>query len=285
MIKNQLIDLQEHCFKLLDLLGQLHPEAFLKTIDWLDIAAGVESVKVTTAKHDDTVAYCGTAMAYEDKRSELLSNLATRLTIFNFVWGSFESVAKTLLGDKRSSIVDRAINFLKQNYISSPPIAGYKDALRDLAALIKDDSTYEVSSDAFKIKGPADLNGLGLHVVRKIRNDLAHGSANLPRPDDWGQGDTNSQSSERRHLKLIDTCTRLVLLTVQMLLLVHVREKKKPLSVLWMRKVIGSNLLSSRPCISFTFKPMTVRPMKWMAVNYLSLMRRSLFKTDLNRSW
>ena len=226
MSKNRLIDLQEHCFELEEFLSQWDHVSFSNAIDWLDIAAGVESVKVTTAKHDDTVAYCGAVMDYEDERSNLLSNLATRLTIFNFVWGSFESVAKTLLGDKRWGIVDKVINFLKQNYISSLPIAGYKDTLCDLSALIKDDSTYEVCSNAFKIKEPADLNGLGLNVVRKIRNDLAHGSAHLPRPDDWGEGETNSQFSERRHLKLIDTCTRIVLLTVQMLLLVHVRGKE-----------------------------------------------------------
>ena len=226
MSKNQLINLQEHCFELKEFLGQWDQVPFFNAMAWLDIAAGVESVKLTIAKHDDTLAYCGTAMAYEDKCSELLSNLITKLTIFNFVWGSFESVAKTLLGDKKWGIVDKAINFLKQNYISSLPIAGYKDALCDLSALIKDDSTYEVCSDAFKIKVPAELNGLGLNVVRKIRNDLAHGSAHLPRPDDWGEGETNSQSSERRHLKLIDTCTRIVLLTVQMLLLVRVRGKE-----------------------------------------------------------
>ncbi len=226
MSRNRLIDLQKHCYELEEFLSQLDQVRFLNTIDWLDIAAGVESVKVTTAKHDDTVAYCGTVMDYENERSKLLSNLATRLTIFNFVWGSFESVAKTLLGDTKGSIVNKTINFLTQNYISGLPIAGYKDALSDLSALIKDDSTYEVCSNAFKIKKPDDLNGIGLHVVRKIRNDLAHGSAHLPRPDDWGVRETNSQSSDRRHLKLIDTCTRIVLLTVQMILLVHVRGKE-----------------------------------------------------------
>ena len=226
MGKNQLINLQKHCFELREFLGQWDQLLFLNAMDWLDIAAGVESVKVTTAKHDDSLAYCGTAMDYEDKRSELLSNLATRLTIFNFVWGSFESVAKTLLGNKKRGIVDKTIKFLKQNYISGLPIAGYKDALCDLREFIESNGTYEVCSDTFKLSGPADLNGLGLNVVRKIRNDLAHGSAHLPRPDDWGEGETNSQSSERRHLKLIDTCTRIVLLTVQMLLLVHVRGKE-----------------------------------------------------------
>ena len=226
MSKNQLIDLQEHCFELLELLGQLHPVAFSNATDWLDIAAGVESVKVTTAKHDGTLVYCGTAMAYEDKRSELLSNLATRLTIFNFVWGSFESVAKALLGDEKPSIAVKAVKFLKQHYICSLPITGYKDALCDLCELLERDGTYEVCGDAFKLNNPADLNGIGLNVVRMIRNSLAHGNAHLPLPDDWGEGKTELLSSEHRHLKLIDTCTRIILLTVQMLLLVHVRGKE-----------------------------------------------------------
>ena len=225
MRRNQLIDLQEHCFELKEFLGQWDQVPFLNAMAWLDIAAGVESVKVTTAKHDDTLAYCGTAMAYEDKRSELLSNLTTRLIIFNFVWGSFETVAKVFLGIERYGVVDKTIKFLKQNYSPSRPIAGYKDTLYSLRKFIEEDATYEVRSDAFKLNDSDDLNGLGLNVVKDIRNDLAHGSAYLPRPDDWGEGKTNLQSSEHRHLKLIDTCTRIVLLTVQMVLLVHVRGK------------------------------------------------------------
>ena len=225
MRRNQLIDLQEHCFELKEFLGQWDQVPFLNAMAWLDIAAGVESVKVTTAKHDDTLAYCGTAMAYEDKRSELLSNLTTRLIIFNFVWGSFETVAKVFLGIERYGVVDKTIKFLKQNYSPSRPIAGYKDTLYSLRKFIEEDATYEVRSDAFKLNDSDDLNGLGLNVVKDIRNDLAHGSAYLPRPDDWGEGKTNLQSSEHRHLKLIDTCTRIVLLTVQMVMLVHVRGK------------------------------------------------------------
>ena len=52
MKNSQLIDIQEHCFKLGELLSALHQFQYLAAIDWLDIAAGVESVKVTTAKHD-----------------------------------------------------------------------------------------------------------------------------------------------------------------------------------------------------------------------------------------
>ena len=79
MENGQLIDIQEHCFKLREFLGELNQIKYIAAIDWLDIAAGVESVRVTTAKHDDSLVFCGEAIAYENKRSELLSNLATRL--------------------------------------------------------------------------------------------------------------------------------------------------------------------------------------------------------------
>ena len=93
---NLLIDIQEHCFRLREVLSQLDQFKYMLAIDWLDIAAGVESVKITTAKYDDSTTYCRGAFEYEGKRSELLSQLATKLTIFNFVWGSFESVAEML---------------------------------------------------------------------------------------------------------------------------------------------------------------------------------------------
>ena len=225
MKTSQLIDIQEHCFKLGELLSALHQFEYLVAIDWLDIAAGVESVKVTTAKHDSSLMFCGEAADYQDKRSELLSNLATRLTIFNFVWGSFESVAKVLMNQQKGSIVNKSIRFLKQNYSPRSPIAFYEDSLHTLRELIEDNGSYEVDCQDFELNDLADLNGLGLHVVRKIRNDLAHGSAQLPMPDDWGSEKTDLLPSEHRHLDLIDTCTRIILLTVQMLLLGHVRGK------------------------------------------------------------
>ena len=44
-------------------------------------------------------------------------------------------------------------------------------------------------------------------------------------PDDWGSAKTDLLPSEHRHLDLIDACTRIILLTVQMLLLGYVRGK------------------------------------------------------------
>ena len=224
MKNNQLIDIQKHCFRLSELLSELHTFAFLSAVDWLTIASGVESVKVRTTKHDYDIIYCGSACEYEEKRSELLSLLTTQLTIFNFVWGGFESVTKLFLPEKqRKSVVDPTIHLLKKHYGSEPFLAFYGDQLIALYRYLEDDTYYNQYCTAFKLHNVDDLPGLGLHVVRKIRNELAHGSAVMPLPDDWGEKSKKLLPSEHRHLDLVNTCTRVILLTIQMLLLVHVR--------------------------------------------------------------
>ena len=222
----KLIDLQVHCFRLGELLNELDPYAFSSANDWLTIASGVESVKVRTAKHDETVLYCRGAFEYEDKRSELLSHLTTKLTIFNFVWGSFESLTKALLKKKHRSIVELAISFLKQHYGSEPSLAFYNDYLCNLYYYIEHNEFYKSYCKEFKFHNFADLPGLGLHIVRKIRNELAHSSAAMPRPDDWGEKSVELSPSEQHHLYLVDTCTRILLFTIQMLLLAHTRGQK-----------------------------------------------------------
>lgn len=137
MKNGQIVEIQEHCFKLRELLGQLDPFEYILPYDWLNIAAGVESVTVTTSKHDESVMYCRGAFEYEEKRSKLLSHLTTKLTIFNFVWGSFESIVETLelpklpghLRQVGDSPVIRTLWFLKQNYGSGESIVFYNEEL------------------------------------------------------------------------------------------------------------------------------------------------------------
>ena len=86
--------------------------------------------------------------------------------------------------------------------------------------------SYNEYRTEFKFQNFGDIPGLGLHVVRKIRNDLAHGSAVMPISDDWGEKSGKLSRSEHRHLYPIDTCTRILLFTIQMFLLAHVRGKK-----------------------------------------------------------
>lgn len=224
MENNQLIDIQTHCFRLRELLSELHRFAFLSATDWLNIASGIESVTVNTSKYDNDIIYCSSACDFEEKRSELLSLLTTRLTVFNFVWGSFESVTKIFLPEKqRKMVVDPTIRFLKKHYCSEPTLAFYRDQLYTLYKYLENHGIYKKYCTEFRLKNRDDLHGLGLHVVRKIRNELAHGSPEMPLPDDWGEKASNLLPPEHRHLELVDTCTRILLFTIQMLLLVRVR--------------------------------------------------------------
>ncbi len=246
MKNNQvIIDLQKHCFRLRELLGQLDPFGFILAIDWLNIAAGVESVKVSTTKHDDSVMYCSGAFEFEEKRSELLSYLTTRLTIFNFVWGSFESVVEALnlpslpkhLKQVGDSPVMRTLWFLKQNYGSEESVAFYNDEMQNLRNLepkygFYNDNRKKVNKSQKTNKHKkvhfndhANSHGLGLDIVRRSRNALAHGNAIMPIPDEWGAGKTELLISEQQHLEFIDTSTRIILLTVQMLLFAYLQGK------------------------------------------------------------
>jgi len=79
---------------------------------------------VVTAQGDTSLEYCGTAMRYEDDRSALLSQLATSIAVFSFVWGAFESV---------TSIVDPpSIPKTERKDDNNQPVARVVYALRSL---------------------------------------------------------------------------------------------------------------------------------------------------------
>lgn len=94
------LDLQEHCDLLSRALSELtyleSSGMLLLAADWLNLASGVCHVKIQTDRFDESSQYCGGAYRFEHARSILLSRLATHLTIFNFAWGAFETVAKVI---------------------------------------------------------------------------------------------------------------------------------------------------------------------------------------------
>lgn len=234
-----LIDLHEHCFLLSGLIAEMYqilpnaPRAdncsWLSAGDWLKIAAGVEKVEINTSRFDETVVWCGSAWEYESKRSTLLTQVATRLTTFNFIWGAFETVIKIINPPpvpssikKRAYAIDNAIFYLKNEYDSSPRIPLYDDTLAQLRLVLHSHSQYQSLDNEFKIDSFRSIPGLGAHIVRIIRNDFAHGSATFPEPDDWGS--TDILDSELRHFALIEISSRLILLTIQMMLLAHLKS-------------------------------------------------------------
>lgn len=235
-MEQNLIELQKHCFRLSRFLFHIDEDQFAVPIDWLDIASAIENVEMMTGKYDIDWAMCSLAMAYEDKRSALFTAFTTQLVLFNFVWGSFEGIVEAIdlpnsqSGKAGGSRAKKATLFLKERYAPNPPVAFYNEQVSLLRRLVQNNGLEKKLKNYFEIspknQETLNSNGIGLHVVREIRNDHAHGSAMIPVPVDWDKGHKILLPAEKQQCQLIETSTRIVLLTIQMILLAHLSGKR-----------------------------------------------------------
>jgi hypothetical protein len=232
--------LQKHCWNLAVLLQNLWQECpdtvtnkdgvtfeWLDAAEWLDLAAGVSRVEVVTGFYNESLMYCESALAYEDARSDCLSLLAGQLSIFTFVWGAFEIIGNVvdppvipvkLRSHGENSLVDRVVCHLR----TFVPYPEYVQALDRLNEMI--DKSPQYSRHRRRKPLPAFLgkSGMGIDLVRRVRNQFAHGAARFPRPDEWGDEKLSKPSLDQI---IIAYCTETTLLTMQMLLDVHFAGK------------------------------------------------------------
>ena len=231
----ELIGLSEHCARLSDLLTypevaakQPYREVSGETVDWLGasdwlrVASSVDCVDVDTGRFDESVVWCRPRWEFESQRSVLLSRLAAQLTVFSFVWGSFETITKLIdpprvpkrVKPGRTSLVDEAVFYLKNHFEPMPLPAFYDVILADFRETLNGMPRYGNLSEEFRIRPFVGISGIGVHVVRGIRNKFAHGAMRMPLPEGWSR-------TIPLDVELIGLSTRIVLLTIQMLLLAY----------------------------------------------------------------
>jgi hypothetical protein len=235
------VEIKDHCSVLSELLSALAYQeparvssdgetyGWTQPAEWLDLAASITKVDVLTAQGDQSVIMCGRAMDYENDRSELLAQFATSLTVFSFVWGAFESVAKlasppSIPKEFRKDGNDGLVARVAYAVQSVKPDGVYYCGLANLLARLTRHPEY-------KDFVPADLDpvtdanaGRGIDLVRRIRNKFAHGAAALPQRDDWNGKDSLDN-------QLVRFSCRLVLLTVQMMLRVYYKDRSFKIEV------------------------------------------------------
>lgn len=252
MNRDQIINLSLHCACLSELVSELsscrgeHDRQITtrdgEVLDWSDvsewlyIAASVRDVEIDTARFDPSIMLCGRALDFQVERSELLSELISQLTIFNFAWGALETTIKLIDPPRvpralkpRSSLIDNAVFFLKKNHQpanSNRPIAFYGQVVANLRQTLKALPYYGNLSQDFKLQPFMDVSGVGVHVVRKIRNKFAHGTFTLPLPSD------KAGSDEHFDIQLVMLSTRVIIMTIQMLLLAYLEEDEFPVECL-----------------------------------------------------
>lgn len=192
-------------------LNWSHAAALLK------LASSVIGVNLDTARFDDSVAWCSSASDYHFAHSELLAELVRELSVFNFIWGAFETVTKIINPPnipKNNSIIDAACNYLTRNFDPLPRVEHYDEAVFDLRNILRLDKKYGVKERDFRFDNHIGVSSIGIHIVRRIRNKFAHGTLDIPEPDGWTGGKPLDAS-------LFDISSRIALLTIQMLIITH----------------------------------------------------------------
>lgn len=238
----ELRTIQEHCFLLAKLMYQLAdiPDSkgkkenehfyvsWLSTGDWLHIAASINDVSINTMNYDSDIILCGDGLRWEEERSEIIKKTTKLLIVFNFIWGSFENIAKIISPPeikntikKKRNIVDDCLYYLKKYYPQRDHLRFYDKILIQFRECIESHQKYKYLSKQFKIYPFCGIEGLGLHIVRIIRNDFAHGTAQIPLPPD--------EDDDKEHILLfhiLELSSRLILMTIQMLLMVYCGDKE-----------------------------------------------------------
>ncbi|MDQ5825205.1 MAG: hypothetical protein M3441_13505 [Chloroflexota bacterium] len=207
-------------------------------LDWNDastllkLASSIIHMDIDTTRFDDPMMsiMCSNAARYHEAESDLLSKLVLELTKFNFTWGALECVTKIIdppKVPKRASIVDAACNYLKHHYEPRRSLDSYDDAVANLRIVLHQLPYYGITDDDFSLRQPGNflgISGMGLHIIRKIRNKLAHGTLNFPTPVD--RSDKTPVDVE-----LISISTRIALLSIQMLMIAFFKEEH--LTIWW----------------------------------------------------
>lgn len=229
-----LIPLNTHCANIARVLGEIEDAVDWGNVaDWLLVAASVKSVDLDTIQHDQGFGYCSSADQFQLSREELLQRFVTNLSIFTFAWGALEAALEVIKPPKhpdksKRGKVRHACHYLKGKFESRPAVLHLLEEVSNFRLAAQACFGYKEVEARFRRVTDIGTPGVGLYVVYELRNSFAHGSLAFPIPDE-----ENRAVSE--HAGMVTHATRIVLLTLQMLLLAHFDESDEPVSFTWDR--------------------------------------------------
>lgn len=196
---------------------------FYSAIEWLNLCSGLETVNIVPNKYDEGLLYCGNAWDYAVSKSNLLSDLSTKLVRFHFAWGSLESMIAALVPIEkidRYGKVNALCGYLKSGNLANLLPYNYLDEYRHLMSLMRDVKQYQkdlkeldmLTETKYSYKQYIDSAGIGIYTVYKIRNKFAHGTLHFPEPEEYC-------GEQVLDMEIIDIATRIVLMTILTLLI------------------------------------------------------------------
>ena len=221
-----------HCAALAYLLAEAKErEKWNDVCDWLLVAASVESVELSTAKHQNYHGFCSSADEFDDAREDLLKRFIEEYSVFNLIWSALESsltdmhLTKHPDKSKRGKIRD-ACSWLHHCFINRYPVKGLVDEVAAFRLAAQQCLGFETVERRFSEVSEIGHAGIGLYTVYELRNKFAHGSLAFPMPDE-----NNRPVSS--HESMVKHASRIVLLELQMLFLAYFCDLTKPVSFSW----------------------------------------------------
>jgi hypothetical protein len=220
-----LVDTKRHCHNIERYFLSANNYYSSALSSWFGIASGITEVKYISDLYDDNVQWCGTAIEYENAKSDFHSKLIRELTRFNFIWGGFEAYYDSLVfgecpNPRKRGIVNTVNYHLKVKYENSfPPLPYYNETVEHLKKLISKNEWYGKTNDLFSGDSCSSESLIGLKVVYKIRNLFAHGAFRFSEPEGW-------HYETPYDIGIINTSSRILLMTMQMIILSAVKELK-----------------------------------------------------------
>ncbi len=180
---------------------------------WFHIAKSIKELNYDGITYDAAFFWCSPAYEYEAEKQALYQRLVKEITLFSYLYGGLEGVVSSLKLSKcpqQSGKINATTYYLAQEFNPwSLPISYYDKVVRLCEIFFQ--HSFDKNYKLFSELGPCvSIQGLGLKLLYKIRNKIMHGDFFFPEPLDHSD-------ILPFHPEIINLCSRLILMTVQML--------------------------------------------------------------------
>ncbi|NJB35321.1 hypothetical protein [Croceivirga sp. JEA036] len=204
---------QEHSADLALIINQLGYE---DVHNWLMIASGIKSVDFNWNRFDKTGAgWCRPAYEYDVAKSKITQLYLNELTVFNYIWGGFESLLSKMYS--KSQIKKKGkVNLCVEKFedLKKFPVLKYEVLKKQFFALFK--SSLEKKLIEYK----KDIPKEEIRIIYNIRNKFAHGDLEFPEDMEYN----GNLIYPTNLIKLINYSSRVVICHIQSLIFLSNRN-------------------------------------------------------------
>lgn len=222
-----MLELNQHCFDLSRLFYELDycyggplvkkKQSWEPVANYLSIAASIYKIEFYFDYLYDSCWGCPEP-DYEAIDIEY-SKVVLEITFFMFIWASIESVIDIIIPikDQKEGKIKAACRFIRGESDQNDPLHFYQELVNLLKAKSLANETFSPFFVNLDKNEFYQTPGEALELIYKIRNSFAHGFLKFP---------INSMAEEVESdvSEIISICSKLVLLSMQLILLAYFKE-------------------------------------------------------------